>query len=354
MLDWLCMNSHCPIAVGIVACLALALPSVACDTPVFQWALERWPADDYELVVFHSGPLDAAPARIAAQFGEDPKANVRLLTVDVASELDDSIRVLWHAQQNAALPHMVVGYPRHQSAFAEAWSGPFTEDNVKAALDSAARSKVAARILAGDAAVWVLLEFGEPAKDAAAAQMVQTHIERAPEALFETATRPAADSVQPSFSMVRVARDDPLERVFVQMLLRTEPDLASFDEPMVFPVYGRGRALYALVGAGITERNILEACHFVVAGCSCEIKAQNPGTDLLMSVDWETALAGAPMERVTPFPVQAPAAPDVPAQLFGGGPLVWSIAIGLVAALAFIAAATCVIARKKRSNVACD
>ena len=33
---------------------AAALP---CNIPVFRYALERWPSDDYQLVVYHKGPL---------------------------------------------------------------------------------------------------------------------------------------------------------------------------------------------------------------------------------------------------------------------------------------------------------
>ncbi len=61
---------------------------------------------------------------------------------------------------------------------------------------------------------------------------------------------------------------------------------------MAFPVFGRGRALYALVGDGIQEKNIREACESMLAWCSCEIKAQSPGTDLLIAADWSRPFGG--------------------------------------------------------------
>ena len=51
--------------------------------------------------------------------------------------------------------------------------------------------------------------------------------------------------------------------------------------------------MYALVGQGIDEANIREACEFLIDWCSCQVKAQNPGTDLLLAVDWRSRLAGA-------------------------------------------------------------
>jgi hypothetical protein len=56
---------------------------------------------------------------------------------------------------------------------------------------------------------------------------------------------------------------------------------------MAIPVFGRGRALYALVGKGIAADVIEEACVFLTGGCQCTVKAQNPGVDLIMNVDWD-------------------------------------------------------------------
>ena len=56
---------------------------------------------------------------------------------------------------------------------------------------------------------------------------------------------------------------------------------------MVFPLFGRGRALHALVGEGMTASLIDEAARFLTGACQCTVKAQNPGVDLLMNVDWD-------------------------------------------------------------------
>jgi hypothetical protein len=84
--------------------------------------------------------------------------------------------------------------------------------------------------------------------------------------------------------------------MLVSSLLESEPDLTQQDEPIAFPVFGRGRALYALLGAGIQESNIMEACESLLAWCSCEIKAQSPGTDLLISADWSKPFGGRMVE----------------------------------------------------------
>jgi len=64
----------------------------------------------------------------------------------------------------------------------------------------------------------------------------------------------------------------------------------SAAEPIVFPVFGRGRALFALVGEGINSDNLREAIAFITGPCGCEIKMMNPGVDLLMSVNWDASV----------------------------------------------------------------
>lgn len=45
-----------------------------------------------------------------------------------------------------------------------------------------------------------------------------------------------------------------------------------------------------MIGAGITADNIQEYAEFLVSACSCEIKEQNPGFDLLLAADWDRLL----------------------------------------------------------------
>ena len=50
---------------AIVVVFAIVATAVACQVPVFRFALERWEADDYRVVVFEKGlRSDAAAAQI--------------------------------------------------------------------------------------------------------------------------------------------------------------------------------------------------------------------------------------------------------------------------------------------------
>jgi hypothetical protein len=86
--------------------------------------------------------------------------------------------------------------------------------------------------------------------------------------------------------------------MLIDLLLRAHQDLTEAKEPMLFPVFGRGRALEAFVGQEINVETVEAAATFLCGACSCTIKGLNPGIDLLFAADWNSVLregaAGAP------------------------------------------------------------
>ncbi|MCJ7752427.1 MAG: hypothetical protein MUQ65_15275, partial [Armatimonadetes bacterium] len=196
------------------------------------------------------------------------------------------------------------------------WSGPLTVSNARMLVDSPARRDIVRRILEGHSAVWVLLESGDSAKDSAARALLGETIrdlERKLELPVGLGNAPLSRDeptqrieppLQIRFSLLSLPRSDAAESVFIELLMHSEEDLDHYSsEPIAFPIYGRGRVLYALVGKGITEENIREACAFLVGFCSCQAKALNPGTDLLMAADWEAGFVGSAAQTAGPQPL---------------------------------------------------
>jgi hypothetical protein len=182
------------------------------------------------------------------------------------------------------------------------WSGPLTSDLARKILGSPVRSSLAQKLLRGDVAVWVLVKSGREEEDRRALQSLRSQLEwsaanlRIPEIGTDLNGNPvevAEFKAYPvRFAVMEIARNDPNEGILLNALLKSEPDLDRYDAPMAFPVFGRGRALYALVGDGIQEKNVREACRSMMAWCSCEIKAMNPGTDLPIAADWSSPYGG--------------------------------------------------------------
>jgi hypothetical protein len=300
---------------GVLICVS---PAWACDVPVFRYALEYWSAAPYQVDVLSDTPLsarerDALQQLDGASSQAAPRANAIIRLADPADPSDASSERLWRELGSPALPLLVL---RDIHTRRPIWSGPLTASNVAKLVDSPARRGIARRILEGHSAVWVLLESGDRAKDSAAKALLDTTLRELEQTLKlpdpqgsvpfsgKEATAPPRPPLQLRFSPLTVSRGDPAESVFVQLLLHTEQDLDRYAaEPMVFPVYGRGRVLYALVGKGITRENLEEAGRFLIGACSCEAKEENPGTDLLMAADWEGRLIGSAAQAAGPQPL---------------------------------------------------
>jgi hypothetical protein len=77
------------------------------------------------------------------------------------------------------------------------------------------------------------------------------------------------------------------ESQFVSMLLNVESDLKEINEPMVFGIFGKFRALEPLLARGITQDNINMMISFFTADCSCLIKDDLPGTSILFNGQWD-------------------------------------------------------------------
>ncbi|MFH1881483.1 MAG: hypothetical protein ABIL62_02070 [Planctomycetota bacterium] len=281
----------------------------ACSIPVFRYAMERWPADYYEAVLIHRGPLtedekqllnelrQSRKGRLAAEDSEvEALLNLRIVEIDITTTTDEKVKSLLLTSEELpdTLPVLVLWYPWQRGRTPPVWQGRLTPSTVAALLESPTRQKLAERLIEGQTAVWVFIESGNADKDKAALRLLEQELETAARELKEQAQSMPDESGVPevtySFSTLSVSRSDPNERMLLTLLLNSEPDLDEYsDEPVMFPVFGRGRALYALVGEGITTDNIRESIAFLVGPCSCEIKRLNPGVDLLMAANWDAA-----------------------------------------------------------------
>jgi len=228
--------------------------------------------------------------------------------------MDEFTSAIWEGQGNPDLPWTIVLYPAKtmQPPGPVAWAGRLTPANAKELLVSPARTEIAKRIVSGQSAVWVFL--GDE-KGATALEAELKKVEKKVEL-------PQMDPVDPQwgvgatpieqlqkdlrieFSVLRVDPSDPAEKTLVNLLIGMEPDLKlkQGDEAITFPVFGQGRALHAFVGKGITPENILEAAAFLTGPCSCTIKDQNPGVDLLMTADWGQAKAQGSRLQIVDVP----------------------------------------------------
>jgi hypothetical protein len=263
--------------------------------------MERWPADYYEAVLIHRGQLTEDDKQLLDKLRQEDSEtedflNLRVLELDIATTTDEKVKSLLLTSEELpeTLPVLVLWYPWHKGRTPPIWQGRLTRSTVAALLESPVRQKLAERLIEGQTAVWVFVESGNAEKDKAALQLLEQELETATRELKEQAEsipdELGVPEITHSFSILPVSRSDPNEHMLLTLLLNSEPDLDEYsDKPVTFPVFGRGRALYALIGEGITSDNIRETIAFLVGPCGCEIKMLNPGVDILMAANWDAA-----------------------------------------------------------------
>lgn len=300
------------VAAAIVMTVVVVQPAAACDIPVYEWALLNWPPDTYELLVFHEGPLDTgiATALEALQtegLPESQTLNLSSRRIAEGSSMQEADAQVWERENPGESPWMALRYPGMPPDFPSLWVGKATLEEIQRISDSPARHAIAEALARPVSHVWVLLKCGNDQKDSEARERLEAGLARIPDILDPETVAPTASITH---AIVDMDRRDPEEAVLVHTLLRSEPDLMAYDEPMVFPVFGRGRALYALVGAGIETQNLGDACAYIAGRCSCLVKDANPGVDLLLGADWPDVVSAAGVQAVAP---SAQPSPDLPA-----------------------------------------
>ena len=313
----------CTLSLAALLIGGMAVWVIACDTPVYRYAMYRWQPAPYEVYFFHREPAAGEDKKIEEMIKSLPRhkdapANVVYLPVNLNDDAElvgvpPDVKQAWQAEKDRPLPSYMFVSPLG----IELYTGKLDTSAAAAIVDSPARKQFAKLLEKGNAGVFVLIEGKEAAANDAAEQVIGElilDVEKGKVNLYQGPADAFADlptvgpdaekeneakeaekkeeKPQYEVGMVRVSRDDPKEQWLVRMLMGVERDLGDFaDQPMVFAVYGRGRALPPYIGKGVSRDNLLECLYFVTGACSCTVKEQNPGLDLLVRHDWESAAA---------------------------------------------------------------
>jgi hypothetical protein len=283
----------------------------ACDTPVYRYAMYRWEPAPYEVYYFHDAEPDENDQLIADELkaaweSNEERANVVYIPVDMSQEnalnrVPPDVRQAYESRENPELPLHMIWTPYPGSA--ELFYGKLKHGQIAALIDSPMRQKLAGELAAGKIGAFLFL----PGSDEAANQRTEKVLSELVKDLdsgklageFYSPYGPPmtedgeeveeAAGPKMEVGLLKVDREDPAEQWLVRCLLATEPDLDEEDGPMAFLCYGRGRTMWAYIDKGISRENMLDVLFFVTGACSCTVKEQNPGVDLLVRHDWDAA-----------------------------------------------------------------
>lgn len=300
-----------PIAIAfLIVTLAHAAQCPACTVPVFRYGLDNWQADAYRIELPAAAMQDGKLADFFRNLGTALPVNL-----EAKPGTGTEARLLFPHPEEAKSPVV--------------WTGTLTPASLAVLTDSPARKEIARRILAGESVVWVLAESGNQAEDDAIAARVEKRLRY----LEQVAILPRIDPNDPTsklgpgpalrvkFSLLRVPRAGDLqspsvtndnngrrlqvagtsdESILLKMLAGPKPAAELATGPWLATVFGRGRVLGAWPAADFGDAELEEACLFLLGACSCQVKRQNPGWDLLMNVNWAEELQAAAVKASSP------------------------------------------------------
>jgi hypothetical protein len=234
----------------VTAILITWMMLIPCTTKVSEWVLLNVVPEDYQLLYYRSengrvNSIDKITSEISG-------ANLRFREVKNETGTTD-----WYGL-----------YCRKR--LVTKFNG---ESGLKDLVTSPLREKIAREIMSGKLCVMLFLKTGDPAKDSNRKDVLLKTVKDSP--------------FRDVMTIVELSRKSTEESHFVSMLLNVESDLSGLNEPMLFGIFGRFRALEPLVGGGITGENIGYMIDFLTADCSCLIKDDLPGTDILFRGKWE-------------------------------------------------------------------
>ncbi len=291
---------------GCLFVIVAACVVMACETPVYRYAMYRWQPAPYEVYFFHAGTPSEQDQRVQellAEFerGGDSRANVAYIPVNITEDpelasVPPDVKKAWLGREDKDLPTYFISTPYGVGISFE----QLDEAKVQSFVESPVRKSLAAQLETGKLGVFVMLGGKDAAETEATEAILKslvTEVQEGKVSLYISPAKGAAESESQAdqsnndLGFIKIDRDDAEEQWFIRSLLAMEPDLAKEERPMVFLVYGRARALLPYIGKGITRENLIREIEFISGACSCTVKEQNPGVDLLVRYDWDSAAA---------------------------------------------------------------
>lgn len=305
------------VTTAAVAAFSLAATvAAACNIPVFRYALERWQPDPCQIVIFYESSLtpqqqervDQIISR-TAEHGGNANADVVQYPTTSAAAADQNPELAAALKQlgEVDLPHVLVRTRVGGTRYVNHWHGPLSELRPERWFDSPVRAELRKRLMSGHSVVWLMVASSDKQRNAESRSAIEQDLKE----LGDTVALPEGIGLPGSelhsevpllvrFSLLEIDPSDSREQYLASLLTGFYPEAIADGEPLFVPVFGRGRALEVIPAGDLDSRLTRDLTLYLAGACSCQVKEQNPGFDLLIDADWDTQLFGEDGVRPPP------------------------------------------------------
>ena len=291
--------------------LSITNLSMACQVPVFRYALERWESDNYQLFLVTPTALDEKQTQELLEFEKKLEhTNLELNIIDASKISEEQLWKLPPINIKVTSPTLTLYYPKSTKIKEPILTKPLTSENLDQMINSTARESLINKIVNGTSCVWLIVHQG----DLESAKKTQTQLSgylqeiepglTIPEGIIGTEERDKIteetdlEDVLRSKIPLKIAfdtqildRNNPEESAFVATLLAASPpEIKDSGETLIIPIFGRARQLPPMPASKLNFDTINGGCEYLCGACSCQVKEQNPGLDLLVHEDWASYL----------------------------------------------------------------
>jgi hypothetical protein len=292
------------IVLSLLAFLAAAQSLSACSIPVFRFALERWTPDLFEVSVFCRGTLSDLDEQRVMRLEDQAVRNGGQLNLEVVRcNLDEGVPAdlidVWKSLNDAPLPTVVVRTPRRATGQSLVWHGRLNDPFLDTLVGSPARREIVQRLLHGDSVVWLFVRGRDAEQADRTRKSLDVAIAQAAEQIELPAGigRPGSELLAKvplhlKFSVVEIAAEASDEQILLHLLRSALPQPPRDGDSLIAPIFGRGRVLAVQSARDLEPETITDLTTYLCSACSCQVKQQNPGFDLLCEMNWDERLFG--------------------------------------------------------------
>jgi len=262
--------------------ISLACSSAfACSVPVFRYALEYWQPDPYQIIL---------------SYNSTGTNNLPDVLDEINKYKNNRSFTLRKIKDPKSTGKIILKYPASTRIQDNVYENYLTKENFNKILQSPLRQKLINKITSGDSLIFLLLEGSDKKQNNHIANIILKNIpifEKEIKLPYEYTNIPKEDlksyytNIVFKLSMIKLSRTNAEENVFINILTKSLPEkIYKKSDPIVFPIFARGRMLAALREKEVNYRILKNICEYVAGECSCEIKSQNPGFDIFIPLGW--------------------------------------------------------------------